>query len=262
MYNIIVTEESKYGYKKTPERRYNMRNDWLHRERMLLGDEAVDLLAGKSVLLFGVGGVGSYTFEALVRAGIGKIAIVDSDTVSLTNLNRQLIANTETIGRPKVEVAAERAKLINPEITVTGFQVFVDDTNIESIIDASAPDFIVDAIDTVTAKLLIIECAKKRGIPVISSMGTGSKLDPTRFKITDISKTHTCPLAKIMRIKLRERGINHCDVLFSDELPIKALMTSELEGKTTRNIPGSVSFVPSVAGIIIASHVVRKLVEV
>lgn len=242
-----------------PEKRHCMKNDWLHRERMLLGDEAVDRLAQKCVLLFGVGGVGSYTFEALVRAGIGKIAIVDSDAVSKTNLNRQIIADTSTVGHPKVEVAAERAKLINPDISITVFQTFADESNTGDIIETAAPDFIVDAIDTVTAKIAIIKCATERKIPIISSMGTGAKLDPTRFRIADISKTHTCPLAKIMRIKLRENGINHCDVLFSDEAPIKPLMSSELDGQTKRNIPGSISFVPSAAGLIIASHVVKKL---
>ncbi|MCI8388228.1 MAG: tRNA threonylcarbamoyladenosine dehydratase [Clostridiales bacterium] len=228
---------------------------------MLLGDDAVERIKNKRVLLFGVGGVGSYVLEGLVRAGVGTMAIVDNDVVSLTNINRQLIADTSTVGRSKVEVAAERAKLINPAIDVICYPVFTDESNAVEIIESAAPDYIVDAIDTVTAKLAIIRVAKEKNIPVISSMGTGAKLDPTRFRVVDISKTHTCPLAKVMRIKLREIGINHCDVLFSDELPVKAVMQSELEGNTTRNIPGSISFVPSVAGLVIAAHVVKEFIK-
>ncbi len=233
--------------------------DWLHRERMLLGDAAVEKLMCKKVMIFGIGGVGSYALEAMVRAGIGSVVLVDSDTVSETNINRQLIADTKTVGRLKTEAAEERCKLINPNIEVIRFDIFALPDNIPDLIEKASPDYIVDAIDTVSAKLAIIKEAKGRGIPVISSMGTGSKLDPTRFKIVDITKTHTCPLAKVMRIKLREMGIAHCDVLFSDELPIKASAGSELEGKTTRHIPGSVSFVPSAAGLIIGGFVIRKL---
>ncbi len=233
--------------------------DWLHRERMLLGDTAVEKLMRKRVMIFGMGGVGSYALEAVVRAGVGSVVLVDSDTVSETNINRQLIADTKTVGRLKTEVAEERCKLINPNIEVSRFDIFALPDNIPDLIEKASPDYIVDAIDTVSAKLAIIKEAKKRGIPVISSMGTGSKLDPTRFKIVDITKTHTCPLAKVMRIKLREMGVAHCDVLFSDELPIKASSASELEGQTTRHIPGSVSFVPSAAGLIIGGFVIRKL---
>lgn len=236
-------------------------HDWLHRERMLLGDGAVEGLKNKKVMIFGIGGVGSYALEALVRAGVGAVALVDSDTVSVTNINRQLIADTATVGRLKTGVAEERCKRINPEISVERYDVFATPDNIPELIESAAPDYIVDAIDTVSAKLSIIAEAKSRNIKVISSMGTGSKLDPTRFRIVDITKTHTCPLAKVIRLKLREMGIAHCDVLFSDELPIKATVKSELEGTTTRNIPGSVSFVPSVAGLIIGGWVIRKLCE-
>jgi len=234
-------------------------SDWLHRERMMLGDEAVDALKNKKVMIFGIGGVGSYALEAIVRAGVGAVVLVDNDTVSETNINRQLIADTTTVGLSKTEVAAERCKRINPEIAVERFVVFALPENIPELIDTASPDYIVDAIDTVTAKLSIIKEAKSRNIPVISSMGTGSKLDPTRFRVVDITKTHTCPLAKVIRLKLRDMGIAHCDVLFSDELPIKAAAASELEGKTTRNIPGSVSFVPSAAGLIIGGYVIKKL---
>ncbi len=232
--------------------------DWLERERLLLGDERVERLRNSRVLLFGVGGVGSYTLEALTRAGVGAIAIVDNDTVSTSNINRQLIADVTTVGRLKTEVAEERCKRINPEIEIIRYDLFADEANIPEIIDKTSPDYIVDAIDTVRSKLAIIREARIREIKVVSSMGTGAKLDPTRFRITDISKTHTCPLAKVMRVKLRELGINHLDVLFSDEQPIKAVETLKTDN-TTRHAPGSVSFVPSAAGLIIASHVIANI---
>ncbi len=235
--------------------------DWLHRERMLIGDEAVERLKSSAVLVFGVGGVGGYVVEALVRAGVWRIALVDNDSVSETNLNRQIIADTTTIGRSKVEVMEERILRINPECKVQKFEVFAERENIPEIIAEVSPDFIVDAIDTVTAKLEIIKEANAKGIGIISSMGTGSKLDPTRFKITDIGKTHTDPLAKVMRLKLRELGIKHLDVLFSDEPPKKTSIASELEGKTTRHIPGSISFVPPAAGLVIAAGVVERLTK-
>ena len=234
--------------------------DWLHRERMLIGDEAVGKLQSASVLVFGVGGVGGYVVEGLVRAGIGKLSLVDNDTISETNLNRQIIADRTTIGKSKVEVMQARIKSINPDCEVKIFETFADAQNTGKIIDEAAPDFIVDAIDTVTTKIEIIKCAKARDIRVISSMGTGSKLDPTRFRVVDISKTHTDPLAKVMRLKLREAGINHVEVLFSDELPVKNSMASELEGKVTRHIPGSISFVPPTAGLVIAAQVVKELI--
>ena len=237
-------------------------SDWLHRERMMLGDAAVNSLKDKTVLLFGVGGVGGFALEAMVRAGVGGVALVDNDTVSYTNINRQIIADTTTVGMLKTEVAAKRALSINPDIRVARLDIFATPENIPSLIDEVRPDYIVDAIDTVTSKLSIITAAKERNIPVISSMGTGAKLDPTRFKIVDITKTHTCPLAKVMRLKLRELGVAHCDVLFSDEAPIKAVCESELAGSTTRNVPGSISFVPSVAGLIIGGYVVKKLANI
>lgn len=233
--------------------------DWLHRQRMILGDTATELLKAKAVLIFGIGGVGGYALEAVVRAGVGKVILVDCDTVSETNINRQIIADSTTVGKLKTEIAAERCKAINPGIEVLRYDIFADEDNIPKIIDETRPDYTIDAIDTVKSKLTIIKTAKEREIPVISSMGTGSKLDPTRFRITDISKTHTCPLAKVMRVKLRECGIMHCDVLFSDEPPMKSVCESELEGNTTRHVPGSVSFVPSVAGLIIGGHVIKQL---
>ena len=231
-------------------------SDWLHRERMMLGDEAVERLAAASVMLFGVGGVGGFALEVLVRAGIGRIALVDCDVVAESNINRQIIADTGTVGMKKTAAAAARCRCINPAISIVEYDVFADAENIPAMIGEFAPDYIIDAIDTVTSKLAIIKEAKAREIPVISCMGTGSKLDPTRFRIADIEKTHTCPLAKAMRLKLREAGIKHVDVLFSDEPPIKA---TERDG--SRNVPGSVSFVPSAAGIIIGGHVVKKIAE-
>ncbi len=234
-----------------------MAEDWLARERLLLGKEAVDRLQGSRVLLFGVGGVGGYALEALVRAGIGCVTVVDGDTVSDSNRNRQLIADTGTVGLPKAETAVCRARKINPDGEFTALCRFADAENMEEIFDTARPDYVIDAIDTVTSKLAIIRTASSRKIPVISSMGTGAKLDPTRFRVTDISKTHTCPLAKIMRLKLREAGIFHCEVLFSDEPPIRG--ASETDPETGRHVPGSVSFVPSAAGLILAGHVIKRL---
>lgn len=233
--------------------------DWLHRERMLIGDAAVERLKSSSVLVFGVGGVGGYVVEALVRAGVGSISIVDNDTISETNLNRQIIADTKTLGKSKVEVMAARALRINPECNIKKYDIFATAENIPEVIASASPGLIIDAIDTVTSKLEIIKTAKAKGIDIISSMGTGSKLDPTRFRVVDINKTHTDPLAKVIRLKLRECGIKHLDVLFSDEPPIKTSTASELEGKTTRHIPGSISFVPSAAGLVIAAKAVEKL---
>ena len=231
-------------------------SDWLHRERMMLGDAAVARLEAASVMLFGVGGVGGFALEALVRAGIGRIALVDSDTVAESNINRQIIADTETVGMKKTAAGAARCKRINPAVEIVEYDVFADAENIPAMLDAFKPDYIIDAIDTISSKIAIIRAAKAREIPIVSCMGTGSKLDPTRFRIADIEKTHTCPLAKAVRLKLREAGIKHVEVLFSDEPPIRA---TERDG--SRNVPGSVSFVPSAAGIILGGHVVKRIAE-
>lgn len=225
---------------------------WLDREKTLIGEEACEKLKQSSVLVFGVGGVGGYTVEALARAGVGKIALVDHDRVNLTNLNRQIIATHKTLGMLKTEAARQRIAEINPECIVTEFPVFAEEANIASVIESAAPDFIVDAIDCVTSKLLIAQYANSKGIPLISSMGTGNKLDPEKLKIADISKTHTCPLARVMRRELSQRGIKHLTVLFSEEQPVKVGMRT----------PASISFVPSAAGLIIAGHCIRKIIEV
>ena len=228
-----------------------MREDQYTRTRMLLGSEEVDRLQNASVLLFGVGGVGGFTCEALARAGVGRIHIVDKDVVDITNINRQIIATHDTVGRPKVEVMKERILSINPAAVVEATECFyLPDRAAE--FDFGAYDYVIDAIDNVSAKLSIICEAKAAGTPVISSMGTGNKLDPTRFEIADIHKTSVCPLAKVIRKGLKDRGIKDVKVLYSREEPVR----------TGLRTPASVSFVPSVAGLIIAGEVIKDLAGV
>lgn len=227
----------------------------LSRSELLVGEDGIKTLKNSNILVFGVGGVGSYAIEALVRSGIGNITIVDGDTVSLTNLNRQLIATTSTIGMFKTEVSAKRIKDIMPDTNVLEMHIFYTKEN-EDIIDFSKYDYIIDCIDMVTSKLMIIEKAKKLGIPIISSMGTGNKFHPEMFEVSDISKTSICPLAKVMRKELKNRRITKVKVVYSKELPKTPTNSSE-QGK--RQIPGSMSFVPPVAGMILASEVIREL---
>ena len=219
------------------------------RTEMLLGEGAVTKIRSSSVAVFGVGGVGGFAVEALARAGVGKITLIDSDTVAPSNINRQIIATTKTIGRYKTEVARERIREINPDCTVECHNIFYSEENTGGI-TLSDFDYVVDAIDSVRSKLFLIESAIRSGVPIISSMGTGNKLDPTRFTVTDISKTHTCPLAKVIRTELKKRGITRLKVLFSDETPIKP---------NVERVPGSVSFVPSVAGLIIGGAVIKDI---
>ena len=229
------------------------------RTELLLGQPAMEKLNRARVAVFGLGGVGGYVVEALARSGIGGLELVDHDTVSITNINRQILATRSTVGMGKAEAAKNRVLDINPEIRVTARQTFYcPDTASE--FDFSRYDYVVDAIDTVTGKLALIQAAKAADVPIISCMGTGNKLDPTRFQITDISKTSVCPLARIMRKECAKRGIKHLKVLFSTEDPItpKGGTLEELpEGR--RALPGSVAFVPSVAGLIIAGEVIRDL---
>ena len=229
------------------------------RTQLLLGKEAMQLLKQKRVIVFGIGGVGGYVCEALVRSGIGAIDLVDDDKVCLTNINRQLIATRKTVGKYKVDVMRDRINEINPECKVYCHNCFyLPETKDE--FDFSQYDYVVDAIDTVTSKLLLIERAKACHVPVISCMGTGNKLDPSKFEITDISKTSVCPLAKVMRAELRKRGIRKVKVLYSREKPMKPLADNgERKGTTDRPVPGSISFVPSVAGLMIAGEVIRDL---
>lgn len=231
---------------------------------MLIGDDGVEKLAALSVAVFGVGGVGSYVVEALARSGVGRLILVDADTVAESNINRQIIATYKSIGRYKTEVAAERVLDINPQIRVETYPVFYDARAAEQFnFNEMKADYIVDAIDTVTSKLLLIEQAKRHNVPVISSMGTGNKLDPTRFRISDISKTSICPLARVMRRELKVRGITSVKVLWSDEIPVAPLPPDEEDTLSSgrRSTPASIAFVPSAAGLIIASEIVRDVLK-
>lgn len=223
------------------------------RTKILIGDEGLEKLKNAKVAVLGVGGVGSFVVEALARAGVGSFVLIDKDQVSLSNINRQLIATHETIGKLKVDVAKERILSINPEAKVETFAEFFMPGN-TNILNNSIT-YIVDAIDTVTAKIELVMQAQKLGIPIISSMGTGNKLNPCLFEITDIYKTQVCPLAKVMRKELKQRGVKHLKVLYSKEEPLK----SGIIGENGKVIPGSISFVPSVAGLIIAGEVIKDL---
>lgn len=224
------------------------------RTELLIGKEGLNKLKNAKVAIFGIGGVGSYVVEGLARVGVGSFILVDNDDVALSNLNRQIIATQKTIGKQKVEVAKERILDINPNAKVKIYkEFFMPDT--EGIIDDSV-SYIVDAIDTVTAKIELVLRANNLSIPIISSMGTGNKLDPTRFEVTDIYKTSVCPLAKVMRKELKSRGIKKLKVVYSKEEPIK-IKKDETKQK---QVPGSISFVPSVAGLIIAGEVVKDII--
>lgn len=217
---------------------------------MMLGKESVEKLKGSHVAVFGVGGVGGFAVEALARAGVGKLTLIDADRVSVSNINRQIIATHSTVGRYKSEVMKERIADINPECEVVCVNEFYSEDN---SLPLDGFDYIADCIDSVRSKLHLISEAKSKDIPVISSMGAGNKLDPTRFCVADISKTHTDPLAKVMRTELRKRGINHLKTVFSDEPPINP------SGERT---PGSISFVPSVVGLIIAGEIIKDIANV
>lgn len=227
------------------------------RQQMLLGAAAMQRLREAHVIVFGVGGVGSYAAEGLARAGIGALTLVDSDTVGLSNLNRQLCALHSTLGQYKSDVMAARILDINPDCRVTSMPMLYNEESKETFF-AQRYDYIVDAIDLVSCKLSLIRTAKERGIPIISAMGTGNKLDPTRFCITDISKTSGCHLARVMRRELRNRGILHHTVLYSEELP-QTPEALEAPPPGRRSIPASVSWVPSCAGLMLAGFVVQEL---
>lgn len=229
------------------------------RTELLLGTDGMERLKKASVMVFGIGGVGSHCVEALARSGVGTLILIDNDTVSLTNINRQSIALHSTEGRYKTEVMKEKIADICPEIRVRTYERFVLTDNLGDILD-ERPDYIIDAIDTVTAKLTLVCEARKRGIPIISSMGTGNKLHPEMFEITDITKTSVCPLCKVMRKELKNRGIGHLKVVYSKEKSIdtSGRDTGEDAG-VRRSIPGSISFTPPVAGLLIAGEVIREL---
>lgn len=228
------------------------------RAELLLGEEALHKLRSARVALFGIGGVGSFAAEALARGGVGHITLVDGDTVSITNINRQLIALHSTVGKEKTAVMAERIADISPETEVETYPVVYGAEN-RDLLDFSTYDYVIDAIDTVTSKLILIEEAKKAGVPVISCMGTGNKFHPERFEVTDISKTSVCPLAKVMRKELKVRGIKNVKVVYSKEEPQKPAESPET-GKC--QIPGSLSFVPPVAGLLLAGEVIRHIAGV
>ena len=232
------------------------------REELLIGKENLKKLQNTKVAIFGIGGVGSYVVEGLARAGVGKFILVDRDNVDVSNINRQIIATTKTIGKPKVEVAKERILEINPQAEVEIYQEFFMPTT-KGILDESI-SYIVDAIDTVTAKIELVLRAKRLNIPIISSMGTGNKIEPTKFEVTDLYKTSVCPLAKVMRKELKNRGIKNLKVIYSKEEPIKIKnIPDEVNQEQTKKkqIPASMSFVPSVAGLIIAGEVVKDIIR-
>lgn len=232
------------------------------RTEMLLGTQALERLAGARVAVFGIGGVGGYTVEALARAGVGKLDLVDSDRISLSNLNRQLLALHSTLGMRKVDAAKARVLDINPRAEVTLWPLFYSQETAEQF-DFSQYDYIVDAIDTVSAKLLLVERAANAGTPIISCMGTGNKLNPAEFQVADISRTSMCPLARVMRRELGKRGIRHLKVVYSREEALRPTgWEEEAAALGKRQIPGSVSFVPGAAGLILAGEVIRDLAGV
>ena len=236
-------------------------NEQFSRTGILLGAEAVEKLQKSRVAVFGIGGVGGYTVEALARCGIGQLDLIDSDTVSVSNINRQILATHSSVGRLKVDVAKDRILDINPDCVVRTYPIFyLPETAAE--FDFTQYDYIVDAIDTVTGKLQLVERAAAAGTPIICSMGTGNKLDASAFMVSDISKTSMCPLARIIRKELKKRGINHLKVVYSQEEALTPdVDPEELARSGKRQIPGSVAFVPGAAGLILASEVVKDLIK-
>lgn len=248
--------------------------DQFSRTQLVFGKEAMDKLKGARVAVFGIGGVGGYTVEALARSGVGAIDIIDDDKVCLTNINRQIIATRKTVGKYKVDVAKERIEDINPDCKVTAFKTFYMPETADQF-DFTQYDYVVDAIDTVTGKIALIENAKKAGTPIISSMGAGNKVDPTAFEVTDIYKTSVCPLAKVMRYELKRRGIRKLKVVYSKEKPIPPVDDMAISCRQhcicppgtarkctqRRQVPGSTAFVPSVVGLIIAGEVIKDITQ-
>ena len=225
---------------------------------MLVGEEGLNKLSSCHVAVFGLGGVGSYTAEALARAGVGELTIIDNDTVSVSNINRQLYALSSTVGMDKTEVARKRIEDINPDCKVNVRTEFYLPENAESFFDVKY-DYIADAIDTVSAKLDLAEQAQKRNIPMIACMGTGNKLDPTQFRVSDINKTSVCPLCRVMRRELKLRNVKKLKVVWSPEMPLKPSESGENVNK--RAVPGSISFVPPVAGMIMAGEIIKDLIK-
>lgn len=245
-----------------------LENNWLNRTEMLIGKDNLNKIKKANVVVFGLGGVGSYVVEGLIRSGIENIAIIDKDIVDITNINRQIIATTETVGLPKVQIETKRIKNINPNVNIIGIQEFISKENISEMMNKINNNFkevnknsyinnkdftinyVIDAIDTISSKLEIIKFCHMNNIKLISCMGTGNKLDASKFEITDIANTSVCPLAKIIRKELKKLEIPHLKVLYSSEKPIK----------TGTNTPASMSFVPSIAGLLIAGEVIKNLI--
>lgn len=234
---------------KTNKDRF-MSENWLTREASLIGEDGIQKLKSSHVMIFGLGGVGSYACEGLSRSGVGTLTVIDGDKVDISNINRQLIADTSTIGQDKAELCKNRISLINAECKVNSLTVFADESNTFDILNKYKPDFILDCIDTVKTKLLIAKWAYDNDVKMISCMGTGNKLDPSKFVITDINKTSVCPLARAMRTSLKKMGVKKLPVLFSTEVPVK-------NGRT----PSSISFVPSVAGLMMAGYAIRSIIK-
>ena len=234
-------------------------DDQFSRTRLLLGDDGIEKLKNARVAVFGVGGVGGYAVEALARAGVGALDLIDNDTVACSNLNRQIIATHDTIGKLKVDVAADRVHAINPDCTVRVYRTFYLPETKDQF-DFTQYDYVVDAIDTVSGKISLVLQAKEAGVPIICAMGAGNKLDPSMFEVADLYKTSVCPLARVMRTECRKRGIKHLKVVYSKEPPVTPLVSAEDMAPGKRSVPGSVSFVPAAAGLILAGEVVRDLV--
>lgn len=243
-------------------------SDQFIRTRMLIGDDPIQRLQKAKIAVFGVGGVGGFCVEALARSGVGALDLYDDDTVSESNLNRQIAALHSTIGRPKAEVLAERVRDINPSCRVRAIRMFYLPENADTV-EFTQYDYVIDCIDTVTAKLDLIQRCTALGVPIISAMGSGNKLDPTAFVVTDLAKTEGCPLARVMRKELRKRGVEHLKVVYSKELPRSPIQPAQAEapaqsgtrpGTTARkDTPGSISFVPAAAGLLLASAVAREI---
>lgn len=235
-------------------------SDCFSRSELIFGKEAMEKLLASRVAVFGIGGVGGYAAEALVRSGIGAIDIIDSDTVSLSNINRQIYALQSTVGKYKVDAAADRIKDINPSCTVTAHKKFYSPET-SSEFDFSLYDYVIDAIDTVTGKIELVMQAELNNVPIISSMGAGNKLDPTAFEVADIYKTSVCPLARVMRYELKRRGIKKLKVVYSKEKPCGTSESEITDGPHRKRIPGSNAFVPPAAGLIIAGEVIKDLIN-
>ena len=229
------------------------------RTELLFGKEAMEKLAASRVAVFGVGGVGGYAVEALARSGVGSLDLIDDDKVCLTNINRQIYATRKTVGKYKVDVAAERIADINPDAVVKTYKTFFMPETADSF-DFSQFDYVIDAVDTVTGKIELVMRAQAAGTPIISSMGAGNKLDPTAFEVADIYKTSVCPLARVMRTELKRRGIKKLKVVYSKEKPLTPIESEEQSGETSRRqVPGSTAFVPSTVGLIIAGEVIKDI---